>query len=232
MSRFRLDKERENGAEIRMVAVKGGGPSMSNEANLARLSEIAASGWNEEIATIDGRTVDLRDNEYMIVRVIDGIPRGLPEAAGVTLRQVVADAASQPAGSGDISVGYAGPTEEIDSQPDLRPCSFSPDDLVIGGPEQRRLLVDLLRAAHRRMIVHSTFSTLKGSRRYSIPSVSPVVVALPSIFFGALSATRKPSNETARPLRPLPTSFATILIFGGVSPSTRALPGPTRSSLF
>jgi cardiolipin synthase A/B len=157
MSRFRLDRERENGAEIRIVAVQGGGPSMSHEANLARLSEIAASGWNEEIATIDGRTVDLRDNEYMIVRVIDGVPRGLPEGAGATLRQVVAEAAGQPAGSGEISVGYAGPIEQIDNQPILRPCSFSSSDLIIGGVEQRELLVALLKAAQRRMIIHSTF---------------------------------------------------------------------------
>ena len=159
-SRFRLDRERENGAEIRMVAVQGGGPSMSHEANLARLSEIAASGWNEEIATIDGRTVDLRDNEYMIVRVIDGVPHGLPESAGVTLRQVVAEAASQPAGSGDVSVGYAGPTEEIDSRPILRPCSFASADLVIGGTEQRTLLVELLKAARR--LTHKVQSTLQA----------------------------------------------------------------------
>lgn len=157
MSSFRLDRERESGAEIRMVAVQGGGPSMSQEANLARLSEIAASGWNEEIATIDGRTVDLRDNEYMVVRVVDGVPRGLPEAAGATLRQVVVDAASRPPGAGDISVSYVGPSEEIDSRPILRPCSFASDDLVIGGAEQRTLLVKLLRDAKRRVIIHSTF---------------------------------------------------------------------------
>jgi cardiolipin synthase len=157
MSRYGLDHEREHGREIRVVSVEGGGPSMSNEANLRRLSDIAAGGWNEEIASIDSRTVDMRDNEFMIVRVLDGVPRGLPEAAGATLRQVVMDAANQPAGSGDVSVGYTGPKDDIDTGPVMRPCSFDPADLVIGGPQQRALLVDLFKAAQRRMIIHSTF---------------------------------------------------------------------------
>jgi cardiolipin synthase A/B len=157
MSRYRLDQEREHGREIRVVSVEGGGPSMSNAANLRRLSDIAAGGWNEEIASVDSRTVDVRDNEFVIVRVLDGVPRGLPEAAGATLRQVVMDAANQPAGSGDISVGYTGPKEDTDSRPVTRPCSFDPADLVIGGPQQHALFVDLLTSARRRIIIHSTF---------------------------------------------------------------------------
>jgi cardiolipin synthase len=157
MSPFRIDEERKRGTEIRTVSVANGGPSMSQEANLRRLSDIAATGWNEEIAMIDSRTVDLRDDEFMTLRVIDGVVRGLPEGAGETLRRVVAEAAAQPAGSGDMSVAYAGQTEDIGSGSVLRPCVFDAADLVIGGTEQRDLFVRLLTAAYRRVLIHSAF---------------------------------------------------------------------------
>jgi cardiolipin synthase A/B len=157
MSPNRLGVERANGVEIRTVSVEGGGPSMSNEANLRQLSDIAARGWNEEVAVVDGRTVDLRDDEFMIVRVVDGLPRGLPESAGAGLRHVVADAAALPPGTGDMLVGYAGAAEETDTDTVMRPCSFRAADLVIGGPPQRELFLDLLRKAQRKMIIHSTF---------------------------------------------------------------------------
>ncbi len=156
-SRYWLDQERTNGAEIRLVSVQSGGPSMSHEANLRRLSDIAARGWNEEIATVDARTVDVRDDEFMIVRVVDGVPRGIPEETGNALRTVIVQAANQPVGSGEISVGYAGPNEDIACTPLLRPCVFDAADLVIGGHDQRALFVELLKAARRRVIIHSTF---------------------------------------------------------------------------
>ena len=165
MSPYKLDLERANGVEIRKVSVEGGGPSMSHDANLRRLSDIAARGWNEEVAVVDGRTVDLRDDEFMIVRVVDGLPRGLPENAGAILRDVVADAAALPSGTGDMLVGYAGAREETDTEPVLRPCSFDPADLVIGGTQQRDLFLELLRKARRRMIIHSTFL---DARRFEV----------------------------------------------------------------
>jgi len=42
MPPYKLDIERTNGAEIRKVGVEGGGPSMSHEANLRRLSSADA----------------------------------------------------------------------------------------------------------------------------------------------------------------------------------------------
>lgn len=157
MGQYKLDLERQNGAEIRMVSVEDGGPSMSHDANLRRLSEIAATGWNEEIAVIDGRTVDIRDDEFMVVRVVDGMPRGLPETAGASLRSVVEDAAALSPGAGDLVVGYAGRRDEPEVRLVSRSCVFDPNDLVVGGVQQRTLFLDLLRRAQRRMIIHSTF---------------------------------------------------------------------------
>jgi cardiolipin synthase len=117
---------------------------MSHEANLHRLSDIAARGWDEEIALIDGRTAVLRDDEFMVIRVIDGIPRGLPERAGPSLRSLVALAVGLPSGSGDVAVGYSGPREESDGEPISRSCEFDPADLIIGGSEQRDCFLGLL----------------------------------------------------------------------------------------
>jgi phosphatidylserine/phosphatidylglycerophosphate/cardiolipin synthase-like enzyme len=162
MSPPRLDEETAAGADVRIVAVDGGGPSMSNDANLVRLSQLAAGGWNEEIATIDSRTAELRGDEFMIVRVTDGVPRGLPERAGATLRKIVAKAAAA-ASTARVRVAYAGPPPETE-EPTLRPCHLEPGDLVIGGPGQKTLFVDLLEKAHRRCIIHSTFLSAERFR--------------------------------------------------------------------
>jgi hypothetical protein len=161
MSQSKLAQEQNNGAEIRTVSVEGGGPSTSNEANLRRLSEIAAGGWNEEVAFVDDRTAQLRDDEFMVVRVIDGKPRGLPERAGSNLRKIVATAAALPAGSGLMPVVYSGPREEFGEDLIVRACAFDPNDLIIGGSEQRKCFSSLVEGSLRRVIVHSTFLDAK-----------------------------------------------------------------------
>lgn len=157
MSLTKLEQERKAGAEIRTVAVDGGGPSMSHEANLRRLSALVAGGWNEEVALVDGRTASLRDDEFMVIRVIDGNPRGVPEHAGPTLRKVIQEAANMPAGTGEISVTYAGPPEDSSDDQVIRECDFDPADLIIGGSQQRDCFVSLLEQANSRVIIHSTF---------------------------------------------------------------------------
>jgi cardiolipin synthase len=157
----RLEQERNNGAEIRTISVEGGGPSTSNEANLRRLSEIAAGGWNEEVASVDDRTAQLRDDEFMVIRVIDGNPRGLPERAGPNLRKIVAAAAALPAGSGQMPVAYSGPREEFGEDLVVRTCAFDRQDLIIGGSEQRKCFASLVERALRRVIIHSTFLDAK-----------------------------------------------------------------------
>jgi hypothetical protein len=153
----RLEQEQAAGTAVRRVSVEGGGPSMSHEANLRRLSEIAAGGWNEEVALVDGRTAVLRDDEFMIVRVMDGIPRGLPARAGPTLKKIISDIAARPRGTNKVAVGYSGPSEELSDEPIMRPCKFEPDDLIIGGSAQRTCFLSLLAKAERRVVIHSTF---------------------------------------------------------------------------
>lgn len=161
LSAFRLDEERQAGVEIRTVSVEGGGPSMSHQANLNRLSEIAARGWDEQVALVDGRTATLRDDEFMVLRVIDGEAQGLPQSAGPALRKLVADAAALPPGTTLVPVIYSGPRETLDSEPIRHACDFDTKDVIIGGTAHRNSLEATLAQAHRRMIIHSTFLDAK-----------------------------------------------------------------------
>lgn len=161
LSAFRLDQERQAGVEVRTVFVEGGGPSMSHQANLNRLSEIAARGWDEQVALVDGRTATLRDDEFMVLRVIDGEAQGLPQSAGPTLRKLVAEAAALPPGTTRVPVTYSGPREARDTEAASHACDFNGKDIIIGGTAHRDCLEAMLGQAHRRMIIHSTFLDAK-----------------------------------------------------------------------
>jgi cardiolipin synthase len=142
--------------DLRFVVVEGGGPSMTHEANMARLSEIAARGWEEQLAIVDGRTAVMR-NEFMLIRFVDGVPRNLPENASETLKAIVHEVSSKPGGTPEIAVGYRGETAEIEQVPVVHACDFDPTDVVVGGSGQLNLLKKLLGSANSRVIIHSTF---------------------------------------------------------------------------
>ncbi len=93
--------------------------------------------------------------------MIDGNPRGLPERAGPALKKIIAETAALPAGTATVSVGYAGPREDIAEEMIARSCNFDAEDLVIGGSEQKGCFLALLQQAQRRVIIHSTFLDAK-----------------------------------------------------------------------
>lgn len=140
----------------RLIVVDGGGPSTSHEANLARLSQIVARGWEEQLAYIDGRTASLH-SEFMLVRVVDGVPRNLPDDASATLRDIVNEAIARPLGTTKVEIGYRGPPAEPEQAPMTHTCQFDPSDLIIGGPAQLECFKALIAAAGSRVIIHSTF---------------------------------------------------------------------------
>lgn len=144
------------GETLRVLSVEGGAPSMTHEANFARLSQIAARGWEEQLALVDGRTASVR-SEYMVVRVIDGVPRNVPDAASSTLRHIIDVAASQSNGVTQVPVTYGGPKPEPEEAPGNHYCDFDYRDLIIGGSVQAACLEEFLRVADRRAIIHSTF---------------------------------------------------------------------------
>ena len=142
--------------DIRELVVQGGGPSMSNEAMLSKLSQIAARGWEEQVAVVDGRTASLRQ-EFMVIRVVDGVPRNVPDTASDVLRAIIDDVASRTAGPTQIPIGYAGPAGEATPDFGAHRCHFDPADLIIGGSNQLECLRMMVTRAQSRAIIHSTF---------------------------------------------------------------------------
>lgn len=157
VSKSVLDSDSDN--DKRLIVVEGGGPVMSHEANLARLSQIAARGYDEQLANVDGRTASLR-SEYMVIKVIDGVIRNLPENASETLRAVIEKASAAPANT-SVPVDYEGPAQEAEEAQTEHRIDFAADDLVIGGSAQRKLLLEIIASARSRVIVHSTFLDYK-----------------------------------------------------------------------
>jgi cardiolipin synthase A/B len=147
--------ETDSDPDKRIVVVESGSPVMSHEANLARLSQIAARGYDEQLANIDGRTASLR-SEYMVIKVIDSVIRNLPQNATEALRAVIEKAAAAPANT-SVPVEYEGPAEEAEASRSEHRINFQPQDLVVGGSAQKTLLLGIIAAAHSRVIVHSTF---------------------------------------------------------------------------
>ena len=148
--------EHETDSDLRIVLVEGGGPSMSHESNLARLSRIAVRGWEEQVAVVDGRTASLK-NEFMLIRVVDGVARNIPDSASDTLKILIGDVAARPRGETKIAIDYVGTAVDVEPPPTVHNCAFDPDDLVIGGSAQRVLFRKFLTEAHSRVVIHSTF---------------------------------------------------------------------------
>lgn len=142
--------------DVRVIVVEGGGPSMSNEATLGRLSQVAARGFEEQVALVDSRTASLK-SEYMVIRVVDGVARNIPEDASETLKAIIEQAAAQPVGTTQVQIGYAGQQVDRDPPPVAHQCNFDLDDLIIGGSAQRDCLMGILEQAESRVIMHSTF---------------------------------------------------------------------------
>ena len=145
-----------------ILSVEGGGPSLSQADNLARLMDIAVRDWDEQVAAIDPRTASLRpDGEFMLIRVVDGVPQGLPDRADPTFRNLVTEVAGQSAGSARLTIPYAGrPPAPIEKTRVLK-CAVAQEDVVIGTDNHRDLFADILRIAHRRIVIHSTFLDAK-----------------------------------------------------------------------
>lgn len=156
MSAGALEREKRHGVDVRTVLVEGGSPTMSAEENFQRLANLSTRGYDEQLASIDGRTASQRDDEVLAIDVVDGVVTGLPRDADARLRALVERLARQPAG-GDVTVPYVGPKDTVDTEGAPIPSSLSPEDVLVGGEAHRQAFLRLLERAERRVIVHSTF---------------------------------------------------------------------------
>ncbi|MBD9509919.1 phosphatidylserine synthase [Ensifer sp. ENS10] len=155
--------EADSDPDKRMIVVEGGGPVISHEANLARLAQIAVNGYDEQLANVDGRTASMR-SEFMLVRVIDGVIRNLPEGASDKLRGIIERVAALPSANATVPVTYEGPSAEIEEPVTSHSIEFQPEDLIVGAKNQKELLIQLISSAKSRMIIHSTFLDHKRFR--------------------------------------------------------------------
>lgn len=169
MSDHKLKIEQGEGRDTRVVEVIKGGPVMSNEANIARLSAVSVHRLDEELATVDDRTVSVRADEFMLVKVSGQEMRGLPPTAGSVLRQIVMQTAALPPGERVMEVEYQGSQEVRDANPVWRACAFEKHDLVIGSSEQMSRLVELLQSARHRVVMHSTFLRVEPFKKLLEP---------------------------------------------------------------
>jgi hypothetical protein len=155
--------EVDSDPDKRVIVVQGGGPAISHEANMARLSQIAVNGYDEQLANVDGRTASMR-SEYMFVRVIDGVIRNLPESASESLRTIVERVAALPSANATVPVTYQGPRAEAETPAISHNIDFTQEDLIVGALEQRNFLLRMISAAKTRVIIHSTFLDQKRFR--------------------------------------------------------------------
>lgn len=158
LSDYRLRQAQSEGIETRQIEVTVGGPDMTTEANLARLSSIAvAHRLDEELANVDQRTASLSADEFIVVRVSGQEINGLPSGAGEWLHELILRTAALPAGKKKLQVAYQGPAPARDAEFGPRSFTFDPGDLVIGTEDGKIRFIELLGRAENRVIVHSTF---------------------------------------------------------------------------
>lgn len=99
---------------------------------------------------------------YALLQVRDGIVDKLPSRAPAELEAILLEAAAQagvPATRGGSRTYAAPPSpdpEELDG-PEPRTACFQSSDIVLGATAHRELLVQTLRRARHRILVHSTF---------------------------------------------------------------------------
>lgn len=151
-----LERERRQGADVRLVSVEGGEPEMSGEANFRRLAELAVGAHDEQLATVYGRTASRRDDELVAFDVVDGVVTRFPPGTERPLRALVERLAREPS-VGNVVVPYAGPRANRDRAPAAVPCCIALEDVIVGGDAHRQTFLGILDRAERQVIVHSTF---------------------------------------------------------------------------
>lgn len=152
----RIQQEREQGADIRVIDVDGDKLPMTHHANFERLSEMTARNWDEQIVNIEDKSTSIWRNEFMAVRVHGNAFRDLPDEASDNLREIILAAAEDERKRSQFKIQYQGPVEERE-RVKMFPCRIEDDDLVVGGSIHRDLLVRIIERASSRVIILSTF---------------------------------------------------------------------------
>jgi cardiolipin synthase len=151
-----IRRRRDAGGIVKIVEVSEGTASVRHEVTLETLSEIVERGGTRRLLRVDGNTAVLREDQFMLVTVADGVPR-LPSSARPALQSII----MQTAASDTLSIGVeAVPSDDI--APQWTPfrtieCDFDPADIILGGTAHGESLRVLLGMAATRLVLHSTF---------------------------------------------------------------------------
>ena len=146
---------RNKGIDVRDVEVSGTALRTSPKANVIQFQKVLRR--DETLLFFDGDTVMERDDEYMMVTVDGETVGGVPENTPSALLQQIKLVAGSTAIARPIVVPSLLRDEDESLLPAFRSVQFDGGDLIFDGPEHRRAFADILSAASRRILLHSTF---------------------------------------------------------------------------
>ena len=146
---------RNKGIDVRDVEVSGTVLRTSPKENVIRFQKVLRR--DETLLFFDGDTVMEREDEYMIVSVDGEIVGGVPENTPLALLQQIKLVAGSTTTARPIVVSSLLRDEDESLLPAFRPMQFEDGDLIFDGREHRRAFAEVLGAASRRFLLHSTF---------------------------------------------------------------------------
>lgn len=113
---------------------------------------------DEQFVAFDGGGERLMERWALVV-VRDGIVNGLPSHASEELKATILETARsyQPKLYGKVPQHVTARFQAKPPRLDEVPCRFMNSELVIGGAEHKSVLIDAIKKARHRIIIHSTF---------------------------------------------------------------------------
>jgi len=151
-----VNRLRSAGSDIKIVEVSTNIQSLRHEVTLETLADIVESGGHRRMLRVDDGTAIPRTDQYMLVNVVDGVPR-LPPSARKPLAAIVTQTAAAIAP--DVNVTPIASERLASRWEPYRSveCDFDPADVVLGGSAHGAAIRKLLAEASTRFILHSTF---------------------------------------------------------------------------
>lgn len=143
--------------DVRRMFVDGGWEQMSTQDIYSAAEQVLPD--DEELSTVDFNASNA-DDQFALFTVLNGVVKGMPPDPPNDLVELVKHAASERSpgepvrikSSRRASKALESPTDTAIALPALNPA-----DIVLSGPDHRELLLDILRRARARFVMHSTF---------------------------------------------------------------------------
>ena len=150
-----IEGMRERGTRVRMLDVSDVA-GMRHSVTLEMLQEIVERSGSRRLVRVESDTLSTRDDQLMVVSVVDDIPQ-LPPSAPEALAAVIMEAARSA--DARTSVDAVSSAASIPHWQPFRPveCEMSIDDVILGGSAHGDAFRALLAAADTCFVVHSTF---------------------------------------------------------------------------